>query len=115
MGLDSHLQGFSEKSCSSRIGDPAIRMDSNKKIKSMAMIDSNSDSDSDLSDSEFKNLAKKPKLDETDQAIKSASASPKKSSSSSSSSSSSGSGDEWDGDGDSPRKKKLTKKKGDKR
>merc|ERR1712179_709528 len=55
------------------------------------------------------------KLDETDQAIKSASASPKKSSSSSSSSSSSGSGDEWDGDGDSPRKKKLTKKKGDKR
>jgi len=89
-------------------------MDSNKKIKSMAMIDSNSDSDSDLSDSEFKNLAKKPKLDENDQA-KSPSASPKKSSSSSSSSSSSGSGDEWDGDGDSPRKKRLTKKKGDKR
>jgi len=78
-----------------------------------AMIDSNSDSESDLSDSEFKNLAKKPKLDSTDHA-KSASASPKRSSSSSSSSSS-GSGDEWDGDGDSPRKKKLTKKKGDKR
>jgi len=88
-------------------------MDSSKKIKSMAMIDSNSDSESDLSDSEFKHLAKKPKLDSTDHA-KSASASPKRSSSSSSSSSS-GSGDEWDGDGDSPRKKKLTKKKGDKR
>ena len=70
----------------------------------MAMIDSNFDSDSDLSDSEFKNLAKQPKLDENDQA-KSISASPKKSSSLSSSSSSSGSGDEWDGDGDSPRKK----------
>ena len=40
-------------------------MDSLKK-KSVAMIDSNSGSDSDLSDSEFKNLAKKPKLD-TDQ------------------------------------------------
>ena len=40
-------------------------MDSSKK-KSVAMIDSNSGSDSDLSESEFKNLAKKPKLD-TDQ------------------------------------------------
>jgi len=85
-------------------------MDSLKK-KSVAMIDSNSGSDSDLSDSEFKNLAKKPKLD-TDQ-IMSASASPKKSSSSSSSSS--GSGDEWDGEGNKTRKKKLTKKKGEKR
>jgi len=85
-------------------------MDSSKK-KSVAMIDSNSESDSDLSESEFKNLAKKPKLD-TDQA-KSPSASPRKSSSSSSSSS--GSGDEWDGDGESPRKKKLSKKKGDRR
>ena len=41
-------------------------MDSSKK-KSVAMINSNSESDSDLSESEFKNLAKKPKLD-TDQA-----------------------------------------------
>ena len=37
-------------------------MESPKK-KSVAMIDSNSESDSDMSDSEFQNLAKKPKLD----------------------------------------------------
>ena len=85
------------------------------KIKSVAMIDSNSESD--MSDSEFKNLAKKPKLDtEKVKGVikrkklsvflqpKSVSISPRKSSSSSSNSSS-GSGDEWDGDGEKPRKK----------
>jgi len=85
-------------------------MESPKK-KSVAMIDSNSESDSDMSDSEFQNLAKKPKLD-TEQPAKSRSGSPKRSSTSSSSS---GSGDEWDGEGESPRKKKFSKKKGDPR
>ena len=42
-------------------------MDASKK-KSVAMIDSNSESDSDMSESEFKNLAKKQKMD-TDQVI----------------------------------------------
>ena len=36
--------------------------DDSERVKSKAMIDS-SDSDSDMSDSEFQNVAKKPKLD----------------------------------------------------
>ena len=49
-------------------------------------------SDSEVSDSEFRNVAKKPKLSES----RRSSGSPRRSSSSSSSSSSSGSGDEWE-------------------
>ena len=37
-------------------------MNESERVKSKAMIDS-SDSDSDMSDSEFQNVAKKPKLD----------------------------------------------------
>ena len=37
-------------------------MNESDRVKSKAMIDS-SDSDSDMSDSEFQNVAKKPKLD----------------------------------------------------
>ena len=39
------------------------RMSDSQRVKSKAMIDS-SDSDSDMSDSEFQNVAKKPKLDQ---------------------------------------------------
>ena len=70
-------------------------MSDSEKRKSKATVDS---SDSDVSESEFRNVAKKPKLD-------SEKSPPRKSSSSSSSSSSSGSGDEWEGNEDGERKK----------
>ena len=70
-------------------------MSETDKVKSREMVNT---SDSDVSDSEFQNVAKRPKLDS------SAQKSPRKSSSSSSSSS--GSGDEWDGkEGEGDKKK----------
>ena len=89
------------------------------KVKSQAMIDT-SDSDTDVSDSEFRNVAKKPRLEDQGNVSlpqlyqtpyyinylqKSSSGSPRKSSSSSSSSSS-GSGDEWEGNEKEAEKKK---------
>merc|ERR1719221_1210735 len=69
-------------------------------------------SDSEVSDSEFRNVAKKPKLSES----RRSSGSPRRSSSSSSSSSSSGSGDEWENrEAEGERSKVITKKKGEAR
>ena len=95
-------------------------MSDSDKVKSQAMIDT-SDSDTDVSDSEFRNVAKKPRLEDQGNVCipqlslpnsylinylqKSGSGSPRKSSSSSSSSSS-GSGDEWEGNEKEAEKKK---------
>ena len=71
-------------------------MSESDRVKSKEIVNT---SDSEVSDSEFQNVAKRPKLDS------SAQKSPRKSSSSSSSSSS-GSGDEWDGkEGEGDKKK----------